>query len=306
MDPLAEVLLRERFPGSAGRIMLCERTTWRIGGPALSITVGSVPMLSDLLGLTAEEGIGTFVLGKGSNILASDEGCDRVIIVLGGDLTRADWKSDDDRWILSCGAGRRLPSLAGAACTRGASGMDFAVGIPGTIGGAIFMNAGAYGGSISDDLTAVRCVGPSGEERVMRPSECGFGYRSSVFQGGSLVITGAEFLLRGGDPAALRERARSVLALRRDTLPLDLPSAGSVFRKPSGEIAPGKVIEESGLKGRMVGGAMVSRIHANFIVNTGGASSSDVSDLIETVKDEVHSRTGILLAEEIRYLGRED
>lgn len=306
MDPLAEVLLRERFPGSTGRIMLREWTTWRIGGPACFITVCSVPMLSDLLGLTAAEGIGTFVLGKGSNILASDEGCDRVIIVLGGELAHADWKSDDDRWILSCGAGRRLPSLAGAACTRGASGMDFAVGIPGTIGGAIFMNAGAYGGSISDDLTVVWCVGPSGEERVMRPSECGFGYRSSVFQEGSLVITGAEFRLRGGDPAALRERARSVLALRRERLPLDLPSAGSVFRKPAGDVPPGKVIEESGLKGRTVGGAMVSRIHANFIVNTGGASSSDVSDLIKTVKDEVHLRTGILLAEEIRYLGRED
>jgi len=300
------MLIEGKFPGATRLEMLKSLTTWRVGGPALAVTVTSGSMLSDLLGLLHEEKIDSFVLGKGSNILASDKGCDRVLILLRGELASAEWSRVDDSWNLSCGGGTRLPSLAGAACTRGASGMEFAVGIPGTVGGAIFMNAGAYGGSISDHVTAVRCVDLSGGQHLLDPSECEFTYRSSVFRDTPLIVSGVEFQMPEADPDELRRNARSILALRREKLPLNLPSAGSVFRKPAADIAPGKIIEDAGLKGRIVGGAMVSRLHANFIVNTGGASSADVSTLISIVKSEVQSKTGILLDEEILYLGLED
>jgi UDP-N-acetylmuramate dehydrogenase len=303
-DPGTALLLQEHFPGASRGVHLRDLTTWRIGGPALCVTVTGQGMLSDLLALFHAEGIGWFVLGRGSNILAADGGTDLVLVGLAGELALARWERRGDSWNLCCGAGVRLPSLSGAACTRGAAGLAFAAGIPGTIGGAIFMNAGAYGGTISDHLAFVRVTDRCGEPREMAPQECGFSYRRSLFQEGGRIVTSAGFLFPEGDSRALRADAVSVLALRREKLPLDLPSAGSVFRRPPGGDPPGKLIEDSGLKGRSVGGAMVSNRHANFIVNTGGASSSDVSALVAIVKGEVLAKTGTLLEEEILYLGR--
>lgn len=287
------------------RVILAELTTWRIGGPATSVSVTDETMLSDLMGFLGTEGLDWSVLGRGSNILADDGGTDLVLIRLAGELARSRWKPVDSHWELACGGGSRLPSLAGSACVRGAEGLVFAVGIPGTVGGAIFMNAGAYGGAVSDHLTHIRAVDASGTVRELKPSECCFRYRSSLFQDGELIVSGAVFRLPAGDPAELRAGAASVLALRRERFPLDMPSAGSVFRRPAGGEPPGMLIEDAGLKGLSVGGAMVSPVHANFIVNTGGASSSDVSELVSKVRDTVLERTGILLREEIRYLGRE-
>lgn len=166
------------------------------------------------------------------------------------------------------------------------------------------MNAGAYDCSVSDMLTEVDVVDSDGNERVIKNAECGFSYRSSRFQKEALIVTGAMFLLNKAEPAALRSEAKRILQLRREKFPLEYPNAGSVFRRPLEGPPPGKLIEDSGLKGRAVGGAMVSEKHANFIVNTGNASSTDILKLVDVVREEVFSMSGILLKEEIRYLGR--
>ncbi len=296
-------LLRGRYPDAVRSIQLSEWTTWQVGGPAIAIVVSSRGMLSDLLGILRQEGLSWFLLGRGSNILASDNGCSEIIIRLAGDLASVRWEHSGSGWRLSCGGGTRFPSLSGVACSKGASGLAFAIGIPGTVGGAIFMNAGAYGSSISDMLTEVDVVDSEGNERVIRNTECGFSYRSSRFQREALIVTGAKFLLKEADPAELRSEARRILQLRRDKFPLEYPNAGSVFRRPFEGPPPGKLIEDSGLKGRAVGGAMVSEKHANFIVNNGHASSSDILNLMNVVREEVLRKSGILLKEEIRYLG---
>lgn len=304
MNKYATDLLNERYPDAVRSIQLSEWTTWQVGGPAISIVVSSTGMLSDLLGVLQQEGIPWFLIGRGSNILASDDGCSSIIIRLAGDLASARWEHSGSRWKLSCGGGTRFPSLSGVACSKGASGLTFAIGIPGTVGGAVFMNAGAYGSSIKDMLTEVDVVDSDGNERVIKNAECGFSYRSSRFQKEALIVTGAMFLLNEDDPAVLRSEARRILQMRREKFPLEYPNAGSVFRRPLEGPPPGKLIEDSGLKGRAVGGAMVSEKHANFIVNTGHASSSDILNLVNVVREEVFSMSGILLKEEIRYLGR--
>ncbi|MCK4505065.1 MAG: UDP-N-acetylmuramate dehydrogenase [Candidatus Aegiribacteria sp.] len=304
MNKVAADLLKERYPDAVRSIQLSEWTTWQVGGPAISIVVSSTGMLSDLLGVLRQEGIQWFLIGRGSNILASDDGCSSIIIRLAGDLATVRWEHSGSRWKLSCGGGTRFPSMSGVACSKGASGLTFAIGIPGTVGGAVFMNAGAYGSSIKDILTEVDVVDSDGNERVIRNTECGFSYRSSRFQKEALIVTGAMFLLNKADPAVLRSEAKRILQLRREKFPLEYPNAGSVFRKPFEGPPPGKLIEDSGLKGRTVGGAMVSEKHANFIVNTGHASSYDILELVNVVREEVMKMSGILLKEEIRYLGR--
>ena len=297
-------MLSEHFPGDVDILNLRELTTWRTGGPTVCITATSSGMLADLLGLTAGEGIPWFILGLGSNVLASDEGCREVIIRLSGGFTRTEWHRSGKGWILVIGGGVHLPSLSGVACSRGASGLEFAIGIPGTVGGAVFMNAGAYGDTIADSLKSVTVLDYGGSARTIQVEECCFGYRSSRFQEERVVITEATMSLRTGDPAVLRSEGKRILELRRKKFPLRYPSAGSVFRKPDEGISPGKLIEDAGLKGRTVGGAEVSRIHANFIINTGNATSENIAELIDIVRESVLASSGILLKEEIRYLGR--
>ncbi|MCK4806048.1 MAG: UDP-N-acetylmuramate dehydrogenase [Candidatus Aegiribacteria sp.] len=297
-------LLREHFPADVEILQLRELTTWQTGGPAVSVTVTSSGMLADLLGLTFREGIPWFILGQGSNVLASDSGCREVIIRLSGAMSETAWYRSENGWDLIIGGGVRLPSLSGAACSRGASGLEFAIGIPGTVGGAVFMNAGAYGNSISDFLKSVSVLDYTGSANTIAGEECCFGYRFSRFQKERAVITGIKLSLGIDDPAVLRSEGKRILELRRKKFPLQYPNAGSVFRKPDEGIPPGKLIEDAGLKGRIVGGAMVSCKHANFIINTGEATSDDIAELIDNVREYVLACSGILLKEEIRYLGR--
>jgi len=281
-------------------------TTWQVGGAAVSITAASSGMLADILGLLSREEIPWFVLGQGSNLLASDSGCDEIIIRLSGNLAKCKWSSTENGWTLACGAGVHLPSLSGAACSRGAAGLEFAIGIPGTVGGAVFMNAGAYGNSISDLLRSVSVLDSSGSVDIIDIDKCGFGYRSSRFQDERNIVTEVTLSLGAGNPAVLRSEGKRVLELRRRKFPLQYPNAGSVFRKPVEGIPPGKLIEDAGLKGTRAGGAMVSDKHANFIINTGDAASADIEELIEIVRKRVLSFSGIQLKEEIRYLGRRE
>ncbi|MFO8182971.1 MAG: UDP-N-acetylmuramate dehydrogenase [Candidatus Aegiribacteria sp.] len=297
-------LIEENCPGAAERVLLSSLTTWRTGGPAVSVQVRSEEMLAGLLELAWREGIPWYVLGRGSNVLADDRGCEELVIRLGGQLHRSRWNRNGGYWTLRSGAGVRLPSMSGAACTRGASGLEFAVGIPGTVGGALFMNAGAYGSRISNPLVRLTALDRKGSRHIIEEKDCRFGYRSSRFQEEDWIITGAEFRLEREDPALLRREARRILQVRRDKFPLEYPNAGSVFRKPPEGIPPGKLIEDAGLKGLSAGGAMVSPKHANFIVNTGTATSKDIAELVNRVREAVLARTGITLKEEIRYLGR--
>ncbi len=261
-------------------------------------------MLADLLGLTFREGIPWFILGQGSNVLASDSGCREVIIRLSGDMAETAWHRSEKGWNIIIGGGVHLPVLSGVACNRGASGLEFAIGIPGTVGGAVFMNAGAYGNSISDFLKSVSVLDYRGSGNIIVGEECCFGYRFSRFQKERAVITGVELSLGIDDPASLRSEGKRILELRRKKFPLQYPNAGSVFRKPDEGVPPGKLIEDAGLKGRTVGGARVSCKHANFIINTGKATSDDIAELIDIVREYVLASSGILLKEEIRYLGR--
>ena len=296
-------MLSEHFHRDVAILQLRELTTWQTGGPAVCVTVTSAGMLADLLGLTAGEGIPWFILGLGSNVLASDEGCREVIIRLSGAMAQTVWHRSGNSWDLKIGGGVHLPSLSGAACSRGASGLAFAIGIPGTVGGAVFMNAGAYGNSVADSLKSVTVLDYEGSASIIPVEECCFGYRSSRFQKERTIITGATMSLESRDPDVLRSEGKRILDLRRKKFPLQHPNAGSVFRKPDEGISPGKLIEDAGLKGRTVGGAEVSRRHANFIINTGKATSDDIAELIDIVRESVLASSGMLLKEEIRYLG---
>jgi UDP-N-acetylmuramate dehydrogenase len=299
-------MLQSRLGVRAGERKLSELTTWAIGGPALVAEVDRTEQLCGLAELLRAEGVPWTVVGRGSNLLAADSGCDEVVVRLTGELAGFSMSPRDGGLLLTAGGGAPLPSMAGAACMRGAAGLAFAVGIPGTAGGGVFMNAGAYGGSLSGLVRRVRLVGPGGCLETADASKMGFGYRSSALQDGRLrgwTVASVELGLTSGEPAALRKRAEELLRMRRKKYPLRLPNAGSVFRRAEGAQPPGWLIERAGMKGVREGGAMVSPLHANFIVNTGGASSSDVRRLICMVGERVGKVFGVELRREVRFLG---
>ncbi len=290
-------------PGRFEVIQLSEFTTWGIGGPSASIAVNSPDELIQTVELLSIRSIPWVVMGRGSNTLAPTEGWHGVVIFLRGAFSEFSF----DGSVISAGAGAHLPGLAGTACSRGLTGLVFAVGIPGTVGGALFMNAGAYGSSISDFVEEVRVLRPDGSIDYLTSEGCGFGYRSSLFQKNGSIILGTVLKLSEGFRSGneLRREAREILQLRREKFPLHAPNAGSVFRRPDSGPPPGKLIEDCGLKGYRMGGAMVSTVHANFIENTGGATSSDVMNLIDHVVEKVRQASGITLKREIRQLGEE-
>jgi UDP-N-acetylmuramate dehydrogenase len=303
-DRNLHAVLSEEFRGMCGKVSLSEHTTWRIGGPALQITATSGENLGKILSFFQSWNVPWFILGMGSNVLAPSEGTDHVILRLSGDLAGTAFGKEGHRWRVTAGGGARLPSLSGAACMQGASGLQFAVGIPGTVGGAVVMNAGAYGSTISDLLETVTVRLSSGARETLAAEDCGFGYRTSRFGQEAAVIESVDLVLEEGDPDELRREAVEILELRRRKFPLDYPNAGSVFRRPYDGTPPGLLIEQSGLKGFRIGGAGVSTRHANFVVNMGDASSGDVEAVIETVRSRVFEDTGISLREEILYMPR--
>ena len=282
---------------------MSEMTTWRVGGPALVADVSNLGEIETVLEVSSDLDADWLVIGRGSNVLAPDSGVEGVVIRLVGGFAGYRLNEDD----ACAGAGASLPPLSGAACMAGLGGLSFAIGIPGTVGGAIYMNAGAYGGSISDVVGGVTCIDTgSGKTGLLElsPGECGFGYRSSVFQRRrELLIVGTSLRLLRSDREELIGEAREYLRERRDRFPLGLPSCGSVFRRTVDAPPPGRLIDECGLKGLRVGDAMVSRLHANFIVNLGGARSQDILDLISEVRERVREATGVELEEEVELIG---
>lgn len=274
-----------------------KHTSFKIGGPAdLFVTPGSEETLQRVVELCRMEEIPLFVMGSGSNLLVSDDGVRGVVLHTGGlsDLTVSGCE-------IVCGAGVRLSQLCSAAAEQALSGLEFAWGIPGSCGGAAYMNAGAYNGEMKDVVIECRHVSPDGEIGKLSGDGLEFGYRHSAYAGNGCVITSVRMQLTMGDQGMIRRKMDDLLMRRRDKQPLDMPSAGSVFKRPPDHFA-GTLIEQCGLKGLKIGGAMVSEKHAGFIVNTGDATSSDVRRLIERIKNDVFLQTGVELHCEIRYV----
>ncbi|MGI6167141.1 MAG: UDP-N-acetylmuramate dehydrogenase [Eubacteriales bacterium] len=280
---------------------LCEFCTFRIGGPAALVALPENEAgLMSAIRVAEANSTKFIVIGNGSNILFSDDGFSGLVIStrclrdieVCGNVLRAD-----------CGA--PLFAMTRAAAQAGLSGLEFAYGIPGTCGGAVFMNAGAYGSDISAVLRSVRCYDiDSGVIRELPADELGLSYRHSIFMDNDrLIILSAEFELEPGDVACIEEKMSEIMNKRRASQPLEYPSAGSVFKRQPGYYM-GKIIEESGLKGYSVGGAAVSVKHAGFIVNTGGASDRDVQALVEHIKSVILKNYGFVPECEIRFIER--
>ena len=282
---------------------MARHTTFQIGGPAdRFLTVENAAQLQGLLSCLRQAGIPYLVLGKGSNLLVSDKGIRGAVLHLGGDFKKVEVLPDGRT--LRAGAGAPLASVCALARERALTGLEFAWGIPGSVGGGAYMDAGAYGGEMRDVVSRVLHLGPDGAPGEARGEELCFGYRKSRYTGGEDIITAVEFTLQPGDPAAIAGKMEELMGRRKDKQPYDMPSAGSVFKRPQNGFAAA-LIEQCGLKGRRVGGAQVSEKHAGFIVNTGGATCQDVLGLIAVIQKTVEEQTGTRLECEVRVTGEE-
>lgn len=278
---------------------LAAHTSFRLGGPAdLYVVVPGERELSSLLPALARLGRPWTVLGNGTNLLVADEGYRGVAVRLGEGFRTLKRTARG----LAAGAAVALPALARTAVDAELAGCEFLSGIPGTIGGAVRMNAGAWGASLADIVTEVNVRRGDGSEHAYARDELGFGYRSSRLAEGGEVVTRVEVALQPGNGEEIRRRTAELLAARKRTQPLGLPSAGSVFKNPPGAKV-GELLEAVDAKGLRRGGAEVSGLHANFIVNTGGATAADVRWLIGELQRRVVERFGIALEPEVKFLG---
>lgn len=277
---------------------MTRRTTFGIGGPALLLRPRSRAELQAAMTLCREAGEEPFILGRGSNLLVSDSGISRPVIQLDGDFTAITREGNT----LRCGAGASLIAVCRAAAENSLSGIEWGYGIPGSLGGGVYMNAGAYGGEMKDILTEVTFLDEAGEYRTLPAAELSLSYRHSIFEDRpGTVIVGAVLTLTPGDPAAIRAAMEDYMSRRREKQPLEYGSAGSTFKRPVGNYASA-LVDQCGLKGLSVGGAEVSRKHAGFIINRGGATAADVRELIAEVQRIVLEKTGYTLECEIKYI----
>jgi UDP-N-acetylmuramate dehydrogenase len=268
---------------------MSRHTTYRVGGPAaLFLQLDRLSELTTALAVLATHEMHWVVVGKGSNLLVSDEGYDGAVLVLGSEFKRHS----------------QVGELLKAAFHVGMAGLEWAVGIPGTVGGALAMNAGTRDGSIGDAVESVTLLVPGEGLCLLKGREVSWGYRTSGLDGRGIIVETA-LAVREDDPARVRARMERILRERKSTQPLGLPSAGSVFRNPEGASA-GLLIESAGCKGARCGGAEVSGVHANFIVNAGGATATDIARLVRKVQMTVRDTHGVDLRPEIRFLGRFD
>jgi UDP-N-acetylmuramate dehydrogenase len=279
-------------------VPLAPLTTFRIGGPAaLLAEPESVDQLIDLMKLIHEEGMDFFYIGRGSNILVADEGFDGVVVRSIGKMETI----EEHEGILTAGTAAKLLLLTTFAAHRGFSGMESLSGIPGSVGGGLWMNAGAYGGEICDTLIDVQVLTPEFEIITLQAGEIGFGYRSAPLLQDKIVLQ-SRYRLTPGSPDAIFTEMRRIWKQRRDKQPLDYPSAGSIFKRPPGDFA-GRLIEAVNGKGARVGGATVSEKHAGFIINYEHATAADVAGLIREIRQRVYHQFGIMLENEVRPVG---
>jgi UDP-N-acetylmuramate dehydrogenase len=311
-----------RASGPAGRFLaglaglrrgepLAPHTTYAIGGRAEAyLEVTSRPQLVEAVAGSARHGIPLLLLGNGSNLLVADAGVAGLVLHPRLGAIRPDrdapWAAGREQVLLRAEAGARMVQVARAAEQAGLTGLEWALGIPGTVGGSIHNSAGCFGSDVAATVVEVEGVTAMGTPARWEAAECEFRYRTSAFRDGRLrqcVVTGATFALRPAERGAIRARMEEIGKERARTQPVAGRSTGSVFKNPPGDFA-GRLIEAAGLKGRRVGGAMVSPEHANFIVNTGDASAADVAALVRLVQAEVAARFGVPLECEIEAVGR--
>ena len=275
---------------------MSRRTTFGIGGPALLLHPRTRTQLQTAVSLCRAAGTDPFILGRGSNLLVSDSGIARPVIQLDGDFTAISRQGNT----LRCGAGASLIATCRAAAENSLSGLEWGFGIPGSLGGGVYMNAGAYGGEMAQVVREATLLLPEEGIRTLTGAEMAFGYRRSFLTDHpDAVVLRAEFCLTPGDPAAIRGRMKELLEKRRASQPLEFPSAGSTFKRPEGYYA-GTLIDQCGLKGLTVGGAQGSEKHAGFVINRGGATCADVKELIRQIQERVFAQAGVRLEPEGR------
>lgn len=285
-------LLKEAEP-------LSLHTTFRIGGPAQWYAApGGEEELRAVLNICRREGVPVRILGNGSDLLVSDQGCEGVVISMmenwGG------FSISGNR--LRAGAGLLLSKAAAAAMKAGLSGLEFASGIPGTVGGACVMNAGAYGSEMKDVTVSMRVMDREGMIHTLKGDGMGFAYRTSAIDKGGFIVLEAEMALKPGEPEAIRGMMEELAARRREKQPLEYPSAGSTFKRPEGHFA-GKLIEEAGLRGFRVGDAQVSEKHCGFVINRGAATAAQVMELCRHIQETVYKKAGVQMEMEVRRWG---
>ena len=283
-------------------VPLAKYTSFKIGGPAdLLINVHNTESLKTIIKEINRLNYTHFVMGNGSNLLVSDLGYRGIILRLTKDFNKVLISSSDSE-IIECGAGASLARACVFAMKNSLSGLEFAWGIPGTCGGAIFMNAGAYGGEMSNILVKSTHVTNLGVIESFSRDQMDLSYRKSAYTKNRFTVISMSVKLSSGDQQKIKNSMNDYISRRRNKQPLEYPSAGSVFKRPEGNFA-GTLIEKCGLKGKSFGGAMVSQKHAGFIINTGNATCSDVLMLIDFIKNCVFNKTGIALECEIKTLG---
>ncbi len=295
IDATGELQVQENAP-------MAKFTSFRAGGCAdLLVQPHNTEELRAALRILQEEECPHTVLGNGSNVLVRDGGYRGVIVKLGDGFD----KVAADGSIIRCGSGALLPAVAKAAADAGLSGLEFASGIPGSIGGAVFMNAGAYGGEFKDVLLKATVISEDGARIFdMDTDMLKLGYRQSVLQKSGDIVLEAEISLEPGDENEIKKTMAELKSKRNAKQPVNYPSAGSFFKRPEGYFA-GKLIQDAGLKGVSVGGAEVSQLHSGFLINKGGASAADILQLMKIVQAAVMDRFGVMLEPEVRIIGEE-
>lgn len=279
---------------------LSAHTTFKVGGPCTAmIDITSADALTQLVEEAAMLGIRTMAIGNGSNMLFDDKGYKGVIFKISNSFDKVSIKGDN---ILVAQAGCSLLKLCRYALEHSLSGLEFAYGIPGTVGGAVFMNAGAYGGEIKNVIKLCRVIDSNGRELELDAGKLDLSYRHSRFCESGEIIAEAEFQLTQGEHDDIQDKMVDLMSRRREKQPLNFPSAGSTFKRPKPDVFAGKLIQDCGLRGYSVGGAQVSEKHCGFVVNKGGATCADILKLIEHVQKTVQDETGWFLDCEVRYI----
>ena len=294
------------FANSASVVLyhepMVKHTTWRIGGPADILAIPEdISQIEELLRLAISNEIPYFVLGRGSNLLVRDGGIRGLVIKLGEAFSGYTIDGNE----ITVKSGRTIVSTAHVAMKNGLSGLEFATGIPGTVGGAVVMNAGAHGSEMKDVLKLVQVLTRGGEVKSRSARELNFHYRTSALRDSGDVVLSATFALAPGNVEEMLAKVKRWSMHRQATQPLSFPSCGSVFRNPAGDYAA-RLIEAAGLKGKRIGDAMISDLHANFIVNIGHASAKDVMALMDYAKQQVLQQFGIELMPEVRLVGEDE
>lgn len=273
-------------------------TTFKTGGPAdVMLLPSSAQEIKGIIDVCRENDIPYFVAGNGSNLIVSDKGIRGVVIKIGRDFSSV----SVDGCVITAQAGALLSAVSNTALKEELTGMEFAAGIPGTTGGGVCMNAGAYGGELKDIIKSVTVL-KDGEIVSLTNEQAGFEYRSSRIMCEKMLVLDAVFELKKGNAAEIKAAMDDFAQRRRSKQPLDKPSAGSTFKRPEGHFA-GKLIEDSGLRGFAIGGAQVSEKHCGFVINRGGATSNDILSLIKAVQERVYADSGIMLEPEVRIVG---